>query len=133
MQRRSITALRAQSDPLLYGTRHQSEDYLFVMMSAQMPDDLDDSPMSVSLNFENVSSDMVAAVRSGTDPAVVDFRLVYKSAPDVLAAEYTGLESTSARFTVDSVSVVFSRERQLSQYWPAPRMGMTTFRSLYVQ
>jgi hypothetical protein len=54
---------RLSLDPLVYGTRHQGSDYPFVLMSAVLPDDQDKSPPKTTLKFENVSSDMVAAIR----------------------------------------------------------------------
>lgn len=133
------TAVRLSSDPtqrfsvepLLYGTMHEGQQHLFVLMTAQLPDDMQDSPMAVSLVFENVSSDMVALARSTLDPVTVDLKLVFRSNPDLIEAEYTGLEATRCRYGADTVSVDFSRERFMAIYFPSFTFGLNTFQSLH--
>lgn len=122
---------RLSSDPLVFGTRHQKTDYPFVLMSAVLPDDQDKSPPKTTLVFENVSSDIVAALRSITSPATVELRVVLASTPDVIEAQFTNLRTVRATYDADRVSLDISREPFTSEPMPAGRMTASRFPGLH--
>ncbi|PJI56032.1 hypothetical protein CTI14_00270 [Methylobacterium radiotolerans] len=122
---------RISSNPLAYGTRHQKTVYSFVLMSAVLPDDQDRSPPKTTLVFENVSSDMVAALRSITSPATVELRVVLASTPDIVEAQFTNLRTVRATYDADRVSLDISREPFTSEPMPAGRMTASRFPGLH--
>ena len=118
-------------EPLLFGTRHQGDEYLFVIMSAVLPDDLASSPPQASLAFANVEKSMTAVLRSITTPAVVDIAVVDASDPDVIVAEYKSLQTISSSYTAAQVTLEVGREPMTSEPCPCWRMTKSAFPAVH--
>lgn len=123
--------VRLSTDPLMYGTPHQGFNYDFVLMSAIIPDDKDDSPIGTSLVFENVTRDMASLIRAMTAPADVDVVVVLHTTPDVIEAQYLGLSGMRGSYNADAITFDISRKRYVSEPWPSERMTKARFPGLY--
>lgn len=119
---------RLSLSPLLYGTRSAwpeggaPQDYLFVVLDALLPDDLDEGPPSAQLVLEVLSRDMATPLRQTTDRATVDIAVVLADAPDDPEIEYRGLELVSAEGDAGQIVLTISRENEAAEPWPARRM-----------
>ncbi|KQP02667.1 hypothetical protein [Methylobacterium sp. Leaf93] len=127
----SDPTMRFSMDPLRYGTRHQGQDYDFVIMGAIMPDDEKDSPPKTTLAFENVAPDMAAPLRAISSPARIDLTVVMALSPDVVEARYTNLRGVKASYDADAVSLDISREPYTSEPWPSGRFSPARFPGLF--
>ena len=122
---------RLSIDPLRYGTVHDGEEYEFVLMSAIVPDDVEDKPASVSLSFENVVADMASIIRAVRSPPTVTLRTVLASAPDDIEIEYTGLMGIRGSYDPSSVTLDASREPISAEPWPGQHMTQHRFPGLF--
>lgn len=128
----SHPTVRLSDDPLRYGTRHQGNEYEFVLMSAVLPDDQEGATASsTALQFENVADDMAAIVRAVSQPVDVRMILVLASNPDTIEEEYTDLKTLRATYDASSISVEISRDPVTSEPWPAHRQTRHRFPALY--
>ena len=130
---------RLSEDPLLYCTRStwrdadpETEPYLFLMVSAVLPSDLDDAPASAQFVLENLDSEMVTLLRSFQAPPTVHMAVVLASSPDLVEAEWTGLKLTAAEIDAGSITLSLSREEIEGEYWPTGRMTRLRFPGLHL-
>lgn len=107
---------RLSSDPLMYGTRSswmgadpESEPYLFVLASTEVPSDLEDAPASATFVLENVDNDIATLLRGFTDQPTVHMAVVLASSPSTPELEYRGLVMTGSDGDAGQVSVTISR------------------------
>jgi hypothetical protein len=122
---------RISDDPETWGTRHLGEVYYFVMLGAQLPDDIEDGPPETSLVFENITTDVIEQFRATRLRCEVTLKLVLASTPDVVEEEYTGLQGVNVQFSPDQVSLTLSREPFINEPWPCDRMTASTFPGLH--
>ncbi|WP_320200491.1 hypothetical protein RMR16_008645 [Agrobacterium sp. rho-13.3] len=129
---------RLSSDPLYYGTRSTwrganpiKEPFLWIVASAVMPSDLDDAPATASLVLENLDQEMVNLVRSFTTPASIHMAVVMASSANLIEAEFTDLNITSADINAGEISLSISREEIELEYVPGGRMTARTFPGLH--
>jgi hypothetical protein len=122
---------RISSSPLVYGTRHGGNVFQFVLMSAVLPDDKEDSPPKTTLIFENVSGDMAGAIRASITPATIRIDVVMAGTPDVLEASFTNLRGVQGTYDQNQVSYDVSREPFTTEPMPAGRMTQNRFPGLH--
>jgi len=122
---------RLSSDPLVYGTVSNTDEYTFVLMSAMIPDDKEGVPPSTQLVFENVAEDMAAVARSVSSPPTVSLFIVLASAPDTIEEQWTGLKATKASYNAGQLTLTVSREHLLNEPWPAYRTTRERFPGLH--
>lgn len=129
---------RLSDQPLTYGTRSRwrnadprTEPYLWVVASALLPSDLDDTPASATIALENLDSRMVGLLRSFTDPAEFRIAVVLASSPDLVEAEYSGLQLVSAEMSAGEILIEISRDEIELEPFPAGRMSQMRFPGLH--
>lgn len=130
---------RLQVEPVIYGTRSNwrganplSEPYLWVIASAVLPGDLDDTPASATVALENLDQEMVRLVRSFTSPANVAMAVVLASSPDQVEAEYEDLLIMSADIDAGEIQLSISREEIENEFFPSGRMTRDRFPGLHL-
>jgi hypothetical protein len=96
-------------------------------MAALLPDDKQDAPPTLTLEFDNVAADMVQLVRSVTTPATVDIAVVLASDPDAIEEQYTGLIAVRAPYDESRISLEIARQDIAPRPWPAHRMTAARF------
>lgn len=129
---------RISDEPLYYGTRSTwrganpvTEPYLWIVASTLLPSDLDDAPASATLILENLDQEMVKLVRSFTTPATVAIAVVLADTPDLVEAEWAGLQITSADIDAGAITLSISREEIELYFVPGGRMRATYFPGLH--
>jgi hypothetical protein len=122
---------RLTTDPLVYGTISNGDQYLFALMSANYPDDEQGTPPSTQLVFENVTSDFVRELRSVQERGTVALSLVMASAPDVIEEQFSGLKIVSASYDANRVTLDITREPVTAEPLPAQRMTKARFPGLH--
>ncbi|WP_320194745.1 hypothetical protein RMR10_010260 [Agrobacterium rosae] len=129
---------RLSSDPLYYGTRSTwrganpiTDPYLWVVANTLLPSDLEDAPAAATLVLENLDHEMVNVVLSFTTPATIHMAVVLASSPNLVEAQFTDLQITSADIDAGEISLSISREEIESESVPGGRMTSRTFPGLH--
>ncbi len=129
---------RISTEPLVYGTRSDwrgadpaLEPFLWVVASALLPSDLDETPATATIILENLDSSMAVLLRSFTDVATLHMAVVLASSPDLIEAEWTDLQLLTAEITGAEITLQFSREEIELERFPAGRMTRDRFPGLH--
>ncbi|WP_319496327.1 hypothetical protein [uncultured Cohaesibacter sp.] len=129
---------RLSADPLMYGTRStwdgadpQTDPYLYVLMSAEMPGDLEDTPASSTIVLENVDNDIAAVLRGFTNMATVHMAMVLASSPDLIEVEYRGMKLLSSEGNGDEVRLTIGRRPIEEENVPMDRTTKQRFPGSY--
>lgn len=130
---------RLSADPLMYGTRSSwmgadpvSDPYLFVLASAEVPGDQEDSPAAATIVLENVDNRISAQLRSVTSRATVHMAVVYSDSPDLIEAEWRDMRLISADGNAAEVTLMISREPIEEESCPCDRMTRDRFPGLFL-
>lgn len=122
---------RLTLEPLVYGTRSRGKDYLFVMMSALLPSEDEDTSPAMQLLFEDVENQTAGILRSFQTPATLTLTEVLASSPDIVQGEYVDLLTVSARGDASQCTLDISREWFISEPSPAGRFTKPFFPGLH--
>lgn len=130
---------RLSEEPLIYGTRStwrsadpETEPYLFLLAAALLPSDVEDAPASAQIVLENLDSQMVALLRSFLTPPAVHMAVVLASSPNLVEAEWSGLQLLGADIDAGAITLTLSREEIEGEYWPTGRMTRDRFPGLHL-
>ncbi|KQP53033.1 hypothetical protein ASF34_01285 [Methylobacterium sp. Leaf106] len=129
----SDPTVRLSIEPMVYGTKHAGEDYIYLMVGAIMPDDQENAPPKTRLVFENISKDMAAVLRGITPGTYLraDIFVVLAGTPDFIETSYRGLRGVASSYDAAQVGIELSREPFTSEPWPEGRMTASRFPSLF--
>lgn len=129
---------RISDEPLVYGTRSTwrganpaTQPFLWVVASALIPSDLDDAPAASTIILDNLDSRMAETLRSFTDAASLSMAVVLAASPELIEAEWTGLQLLSAEITAGEITLQFSREEIELEPFPMARMSRERFPGLH--
>lgn len=129
---------RISDAPLSYGTRSNwdgadpiTDPYLFILASAELPDDLEDAPAAASIVLENADNRVAELLRSFTDQAVVHLAVVLASDPDLAEVEYRGLRMVSSSGDAGEVRIQISRQPIEDETVPMDRFTKHRFPGLF--
>ena len=129
---------RISSDPLAYGTRStwdganpSTDPYLFVLMSAELPGDQEDTPAAATIVLENVDNDIATVLRSFTDMATVHMAIVLASSPDLVEFEFRGMKLLSADGSAGEVQLSIGRRPIEEEQVPMDRFTKDRFPGIY--
>lgn len=124
-------------EPLTYGTRSTwrgadpaTEPFYWIVASTVLPSDKSDAPAAATLTLENLDVRTSAILRSFKDMATVSLAVVLASSPDVLEAEYTGMNLTDATMQDGDITLSFSRDQIELERFPLGTMSPATFPGL---
>lgn len=127
---------RLSVDPLAYGTRStwQTDDdspFLFVLASALLPDDQEDTPAASTITLEAVDNRIAEQLNSTIERATVDLAVVLASSPDQIEFESRGLKLIESSGNALEINLKLSRDPLTSEPWPAARMTRSRFPGLH--
>ena len=129
---------RLSVDPLIYGTRSTwrgadplTEPHLWIIASAVLPGDAEDAPASAQVVLENLDAQMVELFRSFNDPATVSLAVVTAATPDLIEAEWTGLQLVSADINAGEIVLSLSRDEVELEGFPPGRTTRLNFPGLH--
>lgn len=128
--------IRVTTDPFetlssgVKGVISNTVEYVALPFEITLPDENEDQLPRAKLTIDNVSREVIAAVRGINTPATVNIKIVLASNPDVVEAEITNFELrnvTADALTVqgDLTTVQFDGEP-----YPAGRFTTSSFPSL---
>lgn len=126
-------------DPRIYGTRStwrgadpDTQPFLWIVASALLPSDQEDTPAAAQVVLENLDIEMTTLLRSFRTPATVNIAVVLAGTPDVIELEYLGLDLLSADITDTEIQLSLSRDEIELEPFPAGRMTRDRFPGLHL-
>jgi hypothetical protein len=132
-------AERISIDPLIYGTRSNwrgadpvTQPFLWIIASALLPSDQEDTPAAAQIALENLEAEMVALLRSFRTPATVNMAVVLAETPDLIEAEYLDLQLLSADISDAELLLSISRDEIELEPFPPGRMTRDRFPGLHL-
>lgn len=130
---------RLSADPLMYGVRSAwlganpvTEPFLYVLMSAEIPGDMEEAPASAAIVLDNVDRSIGDVLRSVTDRATVHMAVVLASDPDTPELEVHDLKLMEANGANGEHTLTISREPIEAESIPADRMTRDRFPGLFL-
>lgn len=125
--------LRISSDPtqrlietdteILYGTRSASKDFLFLPFQLKFPDESDETSQQMSITIDNVSREMVPAIRAASLAMTVTTDIVMSCSPDIIEASFP--DFTIASIEYDELTIVGNMTLDLYETEPFPGGSFT--------
>lgn len=129
---------RLTEEPLMYGTRSiwmasdtETEPFLFIIASTDIPGDLEDAPAALSIIVENVDSDIAEMLRSFTDRPTVHLAVVMASSPDLIEVEFQGMVMVGADGNAGEITLEVSRAPIEDESVPMDRFTKHRFPGLF--
>jgi len=96
--------------------------FLFVLASVLLPDDQADVVPTAQLVLDAVDYGIVDVLRSTTDRATVNFAMVLVATPNIIEAEWQGLELLGVEYSGSEITLQVSGEALHTYPFPADRM-----------
>lgn len=132
----SDNAVRLSIEPLEYGTLSSwrtpdGEPFKCIMMGAQLPDDSDDAPANGSLVIEIHDARLAALLSSTTVPATVHMAAVKAATPNLVEAEFVGMQLDGADVDAGTATLSFGLKPVLAERAPTDRMTKQQFPGLH--
>lgn len=129
---------RLSDDPLAYGTRSTfngaspvTEPFQFVLVSTDMPSDMEEAPAEAAIVLENVTTGIADVLQSLTTQATVHLALVLASSPDQVEAEFRDLKLVRSEGDASEITLYLSRQPIEEESFPAARMTKQRFPGLH--
>lgn len=132
----SDPTVRLSVDPLSYGTlstwrTENGAPFKFILMDALVPDDNDDAPAQASLVLEVLDSSIAEILSSTTVQATCHMAIVLASSPDLVEAEWIGLQMTGGDIDSGQAALRFSMDALYDEPYPADRMTKDRYPGLH--
>lgn len=118
-------------NPLVYGTVHGGEDYIFCPMEILLPDDIDERAPTARLMIANVGRELVAAVRSVLTPAEVTVFCVLASAVDDVEIEWAPLDLRGVQYNAETITIEIGEDAMDTEPFPARTFSASGFPALF--
>jgi hypothetical protein len=122
---------RLSTDPLVYGTTSRGDDYLFVGMRVQMPDERDQGAPQARLVISNVDRGIMPLVRSVDSPASAKIEIVLASDPDTVEATVPALDMSAAEWNAEEITFDLTMDAQVTEPYPAGSFDPASFPALF--
>ncbi|MEB3422228.1 hypothetical protein ACFSDD_09250 [Salipiger marinus] len=129
---------RISTDPLVYGTRSGwrganpvTEPFLFALISAEVPGDMEEAPASATLVLENVDHAIAELLRSVTSRASVHLAVVLAASPEVVEAEFLDMQLIAAEGDAERIPLTISRQPIEEEGFPMHRMTRDRFPGMF--
>ena len=122
---------RLTTDPLVYGTLHQGNNYLFLPFAAILPDDKEDAPTTARLVISNVDRSLIPLLRTEFVPPAVTIRLISSAALDDVEIEYQPLDIASFTATADFIEIALAEDALMHEPYPWGEVTPSHFPGLF--
>ncbi|SHG80053.1 hypothetical protein SAMN02745157_4866 [Kaistia soli DSM 19436] len=114
---------RVSDSPLVYGTVSRGQTYLWVPLSAILPDENDQAPPELRISITTVDRSIFPVIRSSPEPATVTMELVYDGDLDTVQVSIGNLKTQAAPYDEGQVSIVMGQDDFGLVNFPRGRMN----------
>ena len=105
--------------------------YLGCPFDITLPSSTEEGQSGAKLRVNNVSQDLVKFVRTIDTAAIVDIQIILASSPDVIEAEYSGLELRQVTGDVGYIEGTLSHDNLLLETFPSHSFSPSYFSNLF--
>lgn len=122
---------RISDSPYILGLTSNGEDYIYVPMSVQLPDDVEGRASNAKIMIENVSRDMLTFVRTVTTPGLCDISIVMSDDLDTIVRAYPTLDLRSAGWNSELITFELGLDAMDTEPIPSDSFNPATFPGLF--
>jgi len=116
---------------VVYGTVSRGNSFYFFPCELKLPDDTDDGPGQMSLQFSNVNRDYIAIIRSITGRPTVNIEMVLSNALNTVEAQWPEFLITDVNWDAGLISFSMSMETLEREGYPSGSYTPAAFPGLF--
>lgn len=105
-------------------------EYVAYPFEIFLPESTDSGPPKARLRIDNVSREIIQAIRTITGPPDVTIKVIRREAPDVVEAEFTGMKLRRIPYDVLSIEGDLEFEDLTREPFPALTMNPSNYRGI---
>jgi hypothetical protein len=121
--------IRVSSDSV--DTTHNGNTYVAFPFDIALPDDTDENTPTARLTIDNVSREIVQAVRTVTGAVNVNIKIVLASDTETVEAEFPDFQLRDVRYNVLTVEGSLNIEQFAQEPFPAGKFDPARFPGLF--
>ena len=108
-----------------------SETFVAFPFEVVLPDDIDDRPPRAKLRIDNISREIVLAVRTLSSAPFVNIQIVMASSPDTIEAEFLDFRLSNITYDQLTVEGDLTLEEFIGEPYPARVFSPADFPGLF--
>ena len=112
-------------------TVHNGDTYVAFPFEIELPDDTDEGPPTAQLRIDNVSREIVQAIRTVQTAVDVDIKIVLGSDPDTVEAEFADFQLRDVKYDALVVEGSLNIETFAQEPFPAGKFDPARFPGLF--
>jgi len=105
--------------------------YIGCQFDLTWPQDKENEPPQASLRYQNVSRELIAAIRILRTPMTATIEVVLASSPDTVEASYSGMSVIANSYDANIVDFTLSFERFMQEGFPGKIFGPANFPGIF--
>ncbi len=109
------------------GTISRGENFIFFPMKISLATDKDGVPPTMQISVENVSRDLIAAIRNMNTPPTMLVEVVLASQPDTVEASFSNFKMSSADYDAGWITGTLSKEHFYNEPYPGIQILPSNF------
>ena len=115
----------------VYGTTSDSKEYVFLPVRIKLPDDTDEGPGEMQLEFDNIHRAYTEAIRDVFTPVTCQIDLVMDNALDTIDASWPEFKLTNINYDATIITGTLKLETLESEPYPAGSFVPSYFSGLF--
>ena len=115
----------------VYGTVSDGDNYVFLPVRVKLPDDTDEGPGEMQLEFDNVHRAYTEAIRNVFTPVTCQIDLVMDNALDTIDASWPEFKLTNINYDATTITGTLKLETLESEPYPAGSFTPSYFEGLF--
>lgn len=116
---------------IVYGTQSRGDDFYFFPCRLKLPDDKNDGPGGLRLEFDNVNRDYVEMIRTISGPLTVNVEMVLSNALDTVEASWPEFLLRTITYDAGTISCQMQMETLETEPFPAGSFLPSTAPNLF--
>lgn len=125
------TTVMLTEDPIMWGTISRGDQYLYVGVELQLPDERDREPPRSRMSMSNIDRSMVPLIRSVHTPPKVKIETVLASAPNRVEISYPEFDLINAEYNAAQISFELSIDVLVLESYPTDSFDPSKFPGLF--
>ena len=115
----------------VYGTTSSGKDYIFLPVRIKLPDDTDEGPGEMQLEFDNVHRAYTETIRSVYTPVTCKVDIVMDNALDTIDASWPEFQLTNISYNATTITGTLKLETLETEPWPSGSFVPSYFPGLF--
>ena len=115
----------------VYGTVSNGDNYVFLPVNIKLPDETDEGPGEMQIEFDNVHRAYTETIRSVYTPVTCQVDIVMDNALDTIDASWPEFQLTNISYNATTISGTLRLETMESEPYPAGSFVPSYFPGLF--